>query len=305
MVTCRVVPHLKPFRALRYDPGTVGPLDAVVSPPHDVVTPDRREALVTASPYNAVRLLNPGVSRRGRQADRRLAGRGRARPRDGAGGLDSRGDVPGPGRGNADAARPGRACRALALLGAARSFPTSAPSSDRRTRAWSFCAPLRMKLSPVFLVHEGASPAIPERAPDMEATLDGVTSRLWRIAGDDAIAEALGRVDGPPAHRRRPPSLRDGARLPRGAGNRGVRLRPCDPRESRRRRAGDPAHAPARLRRAARARRLLSAHRHRAERGSRHRGAGGISTATIPRSSSFAETRPSWRRAKVPSSTPR
>ena len=34
------------------------------------------------------------------------------------------------------------------------------------------------------------------RAPDMEATLDGVTSRVWRIAGDDAIAEALGRVDG-------------------------------------------------------------------------------------------------------------
>src|SRR3954463_8507751 len=59
MVTCRVMPHLKPFRALRYDPGTVGPLDAVVSPPHDVVTPDRREALITASPYNAVRLLNP------------------------------------------------------------------------------------------------------------------------------------------------------------------------------------------------------------------------------------------------------
>jgi uncharacterized protein (DUF1015 family) len=55
---------------------------------------------------------------------------------------------------------------------------------------------VRMKLSPVFLVHEGASPAIPERAPDMEATLDGVTSRVWRIAGDDAIAEALGRVDG-------------------------------------------------------------------------------------------------------------
>ena len=59
MVTWPVVPHLKPFRALRYDPGTVGPLDAVVSPPHDVVTPDRREAPVTASPYNAVRLLNP------------------------------------------------------------------------------------------------------------------------------------------------------------------------------------------------------------------------------------------------------
>jgi uncharacterized protein (DUF1015 family) len=54
----------------------------------------------------------------------------------------------------------------------------------------------RTKLSPIFLVHEGASPAIPDRAPDMEATLDGVTSRIWRVAGDEAIAEALGRVQG-------------------------------------------------------------------------------------------------------------
>ena len=30
----------------------------------------------------------------------------------------------------------------------------------------------------------------------MEATLDGVTSRLWRVTGDEEIAEALGRVEG-------------------------------------------------------------------------------------------------------------
>ena len=58
-----------------------------------------------------------------------------------------------------------------------------------------------------------------------------------------------------------------------GAGNGGVRLRPLGPREPRRRRAGDPAHAPARLRRATRARQLLPAHGYRAERRSRNRGA--------------------------------
>ena len=162
MVTCRVVPHLKPFRALRYDPGTVGPLDAVVSPPHDVVTPDRREALVTASPYNAVRLLNP--------------------------------ESP------AEAARLIGAWQDEGVLvretgPAVWILEETFPGLDGGTRTRRGLV-ARVELSPVFLVHEGVSPAIPERAPDMEATLDGVTSRVWRIAGDDAIAEALGRVDG-------------------------------------------------------------------------------------------------------------
>src|SRR4029453_16626441 len=41
----------------------------------------------------------------------------------------------------------------------------------------------RTKLSPIFLVPEGASPAIPSGQPEMEATLDGVTSRVWRVTG--------------------------------------------------------------------------------------------------------------------------
>jgi uncharacterized protein (DUF1015 family) len=54
----------------------------------------------------------------------------------------------------------------------------------------------RTKLSPIFLVHEGASPTIPSHEPDLEATLDGVTSRLWRVTGEDEIADALGRIAG-------------------------------------------------------------------------------------------------------------
>src|SRR4029079_10867147 len=64
-----------------------------------------------------------GVPRGGSQADRRLAGRGGARPRDGAGGLAPRRDLPGSGRGNAEAARFGRACRAIAVLGGQGTSP--------------------------------------------------------------------------------------------------------------------------------------------------------------------------------------
>jgi uncharacterized protein (DUF1015 family) len=195
MVTCRVVPHLKPFRALRYDPGTVGPLDAVVSPPHDVVTPDRREALVTASPYNAVRLLNPESPAEAA----RLIGAWRDE------GVLVRETEPAvwileetfPGLDGGTRTRRGLVARVELLpYSNGQVLPHERTFERQKDARLELLRAVRMKLSPVFLVHEGASPAIPERAPDMEATLDGVTSRLWRIAGDDAIAEALGRVAG-------------------------------------------------------------------------------------------------------------
>jgi uncharacterized protein (DUF1015 family) len=195
MVTCRVVPHLKPFRALRYDPGTVGPLEAVVSPPHDVVTPDRREALVTASPYNAVRLLNPESPAEAA----RLIGAWQDE------GVLVRETEPAvwileetfPGLDGGTRTRRGLVARVELLpYSNGQVLPHERTFERQKDARLELLRAVRMKLSPVFLVHEGASPAIPERAPDMEATLDGVTSRVWRIAGDDAIAEALGRVDG-------------------------------------------------------------------------------------------------------------
>jgi uncharacterized protein (DUF1015 family) len=195
MVTCRVVPQLKPFRALRYDPGTVGPLDAVVSPPHDVVTPDRREALVTASPYNAVRLLNPESPAEAA----RLIGAWQDE------GVLVREAEPAvwileetfPGLDGGTRTRRGLVARVELLpYSNGQVLPHERTFERQKDARLELLRAVRMKLSPVFLVHEGASPAIPERAPDMEATLDGVTSRVWRIAGDDAIAEALGRVDG-------------------------------------------------------------------------------------------------------------
>jgi uncharacterized protein (DUF1015 family) len=195
MVTCRVVPHLKPFRALRYDPGTVGPLDAVVSPPHDVVTPDRREALVTASPYNAVRLLNPESPAEAA----RLIGAWQDE------GVLIRETEPAvwileetfPGLHGGTRTRRGLVARVELLpYSNGQVLPHERTFERQKDARLELLRAARMKLSPVFLVHEGASPAIPDRAPDLEATLDGVTSRLWRIAGDGTIAEALGRVEG-------------------------------------------------------------------------------------------------------------
>lgn len=48
---------ISPFRALRYDVGCAGPLDTLLSPPYDVITPDQQEQLYRASPHNIVRLI--------------------------------------------------------------------------------------------------------------------------------------------------------------------------------------------------------------------------------------------------------
>src|SRR6476620_2955291 len=48
-----------PFKALHYDLGKVGSLDAVAAPPYDVIDAPQRKALLERSPYNAVAIDLP------------------------------------------------------------------------------------------------------------------------------------------------------------------------------------------------------------------------------------------------------
>ncbi|MGZ6266639.1 MAG: DUF1015 domain-containing protein, partial [Candidatus Limnocylindrales bacterium] len=74
------MPQIRTFRALRFDPQTVGDLNQVVCPPYDVIGPDLQQALLARSPYNAVRLdlpeIQPGEEPddRYRRSGRLLAG---------------------------------------------------------------------------------------------------------------------------------------------------------------------------------------------------------------------------------------
>jgi uncharacterized protein (DUF1015 family) len=64
------VPDLRPFRALRYEPSSVGDIGAVVAPPYDVIDPAERERLIARHPANVVRLDMP-VEERGDEPDDR------------------------------------------------------------------------------------------------------------------------------------------------------------------------------------------------------------------------------------------
>jgi uncharacterized protein (DUF1015 family) len=50
---------VKPFRALRYGDAAAGPLDRLVAPPYDVITPAEREEYRARSPHNVVHLTLP------------------------------------------------------------------------------------------------------------------------------------------------------------------------------------------------------------------------------------------------------
>src|ERR1700710_792985 len=50
---------VRPFKALHYDLGKVGSLDAVAAPPYDVIDAAGRAALLRRSPYNAVAIDLP------------------------------------------------------------------------------------------------------------------------------------------------------------------------------------------------------------------------------------------------------
>jgi uncharacterized protein (DUF1015 family) len=182
---------VKPFRALRYA-AAAGPLDSLVSPPYDVISAAMHERLLAASPYNAVRLVRPD--------DPIEAARVLAEWQ--AEGILVREDEPAvwlleeefTGPDGVQLTRRGLVARAAlepyergVVLPHERSFPKPREGRLRVIRA------TRAKLSPVLLLHQGAEPdPAPDRPPDLEATLDGVTSRLWRLA-----AAAAERVEPP------------------------------------------------------------------------------------------------------------
>ncbi|MCX6023839.1 MAG: DUF1015 domain-containing protein [Chloroflexi bacterium] len=48
--------ELRPFAGVRYDTTVAGPLEALLAPPYDVISPTEQAALYAASPYNIIRI---------------------------------------------------------------------------------------------------------------------------------------------------------------------------------------------------------------------------------------------------------
>ena len=197
MVSWPAVPLLKPFRALRYDVGAAGPIDDLVAPPYDVITPEARAQLLARSRWNAVRLVRPDDPE---EAARELA---EWRER----GVLVREEKPAvwlleeefTGPDGFRRKRRGIVARArLRPYGDGVVLPHEDTFAAPKEARLELLRATRVKPSPIFMLHHGKSPApVGPAPPTLEAELDGVVSRLWRIDDPRAVEHILGAVEGP------------------------------------------------------------------------------------------------------------
>ncbi len=178
--------EVKPFCAVRYGE-RAGPLEALVAPPYDVISPEQRDELRARSPYNVVHLTLPD--------DEHEAGRLWSDWR--AEGILPEDDEAGFWWLSQDYVGPDGVARTReGLVAALRIEPyenrvilpherTHRGPKEGRLR---LLRETRAQLEPLFFLYEGGPPAQrPERDPDLEA--DGAS--LWRLPADAAIAEAF------------------------------------------------------------------------------------------------------------------
>jgi uncharacterized protein (DUF1015 family) len=195
MVAWAAMPLLKPLRALRYDAAKAGPLDDLVSPPHDVIAPEKKARLLAASPFNAVRLVRPDDpdEAAGMLADWRETGILVREEKPAVWALEE--EFTGPD--GLTRTRRGLAARVrLEPYESGQILPHERTFKRAKDTRLPLLRATRTKLSPVLLLHEGAGPDPLSRPPDLEAELDGARSRLWRLDEPGAIEQALERIQG-------------------------------------------------------------------------------------------------------------
>jgi uncharacterized protein (DUF1015 family) len=170
---------VKPFRAERYDESRAGPLEQLVAPPYDVISPEQRRDLLARSPYNVVHLTLPDSEE---EAGRAIADwRGS--------GVLARDERPAYWLLSQDYVGPDGVARTRTGLVAsleAEPYENRAVLPHERTHSGPKEGRLRLlratrtQLEPIFLLYDGDPLLPPEREPDLQSGGD----KLWRI--DDA-----------------------------------------------------------------------------------------------------------------------
>jgi uncharacterized protein (DUF1015 family) len=179
--------EVKPFRAVRYGE-RAGPLEALVAPPYDVISPEERDELLARDPHNVVHLTLPDDDA---EAGRLWADWLRE-------GILAEDVEPGFWWLSQDYVGPDGVARTReGLVGALRIEPyenrvvlpherTHRGPKEGRLR---LLRETRAQLEPLFFLYEGKPPAQrPHRMPDLEA--DG--ARLWKLPAEgiaDSFAE--------------------------------------------------------------------------------------------------------------------
>ncbi|MET1008573.1 MAG: DUF1015 domain-containing protein [Gaiellaceae bacterium] len=195
MVSWPAVPLLKPFRALRFDEGAAGPLDDLVAPPYDVIGPEDVDRLLARSQWNAVRLVRPDDPGKAARllADWQSEGVLVRDERPAVWLLEE--DFTGPD--GVPRRRRGVVARVrLDPYGSGAVLPHERTFSGPKEARLRLLRATRTKPSPIFMLHHGTAPP-PTGEPALQAVLDGVVSRLWRIDDPVDAESILAGVEGP------------------------------------------------------------------------------------------------------------
>jgi uncharacterized protein (DUF1015 family) len=171
-----LVADVRPFRAERYDTARAGPLEDLVAPPYDVISPVERLEYLARSPYNVVHLTLPDDEQQaaGDLAAWRTAGV-LARDSDASAWALSQ-DYTGP-----DGVRRTRSGLVASLR--AQPYEDGVVLPHERTHSGPKEGRLRLlratqtELEPIFLLYEGDPVDVPRREPDLQSGGD----RLWRV----------------------------------------------------------------------------------------------------------------------------
>jgi uncharacterized protein (DUF1015 family) len=168
---------VKPFRAERYDESKAGPLERLVAPPYDVLSPGQREEYLARSPYNVVHLTLPD--------DEEQAGRDIAAWRQE--GVLARETKSGYWLLSQDYIGPDGVSRTRTGLVAslrAEPYENGVVLPHERTHSGPKEGRLRLlratrtQLEPIFLLYEGDPLKPPAGEPDLQSGGD----KLWRVA---------------------------------------------------------------------------------------------------------------------------
>jgi uncharacterized protein (DUF1015 family) len=176
--------EVKPFRAERYDAARAGPLELLVAPPYDVISPEEREDYLARSPYNVVHLTLPDDEE---QAARDLSDWRSL-------GVLERDAQPGYWLLEQEYVGPDGVPRSRSGLVASlrvEPYARGVVLPHERTHRGPKEGRLRLlratktQLEPIFLLYEGGLPARPDREPDLRSGGD----RLWRVDGAPSFGD--------------------------------------------------------------------------------------------------------------------
>ena len=175
---------VRPFRALHYDKAKAGPLDTLVAPPYDVISPEERQEYLARSPYNVVHLTLPDSEdeaardlREWRESDVLVCDDEPAfwalsQTYTGPDGVER------TRNGHVVALRLEPYDRGVVLP----HERTHAGPKEGRLR---LLRATRTQLEPIFLLHDGERAVIPDRPPELEVGGD----RLWRVEDGPDVRE--------------------------------------------------------------------------------------------------------------------